>query len=308
MYLLATSTTAFVVQSFLIRRYHYLSVEQTPLYLSSFSNPKRFESPSAKITWASCAMVFLSLGAVRQESLGPTRFPHQVTGFSMSHWFIQSLQVAGAFGVAILMIIHKDIGTRRSSIVPVTTWLTLSATTDCSIAVALVIQLRRMRSGFKSSEGLVRRIAFTSIQTGAATSILALLSLGAFTCIMMTNDLLNNGTISLETVRFVWLVQFSLRWSTITPTLVSIAFGFCLGCTYTLTMLHNLNKRKELSDNREGDSKSFQGEPGSLGLNMTGNLTESPVTSPKTGDANAQNFHQPRLETSSTLAVPIVWI
>jgi hypothetical protein len=181
--------------------------------------------------------------------------------------------------VAILMIIHKDIGTRRSSIVPVTTWLTLSATTDCSIAVALVIQLRRMRSGFKSSEGLVRRIAFTSIQTGAATSILALLSLGAFTCIMMTNDLLNN---------------------------VSIAFGFCLGCTYTLTMLHNLNKRKELSDNREGDSKSFQGEPGSLGLNMTGNLTESPVTSPKTGDANAQNFHQPRLETSSTLAVPIV--
>jgi hypothetical protein len=98
-----------------------------------------------------------------------------------------------------------------------------------------------MKSEFKSSESLIRRITVTTIQTGAATSILVITALGAFAPVI-------NSTSN-----------------------VSTSLCFPLGCVYSLTMLYNLNERSNLSGSNQDahDASVFQPEPGSLGLNLT---------------------------------------
>lgn len=63
--------------------------------------------------------------------------------------------MGGAFGCAIIVIIHNDYQSRGAIVVPAIIWLSLSAGADCAIAGTLVVQLQRMKSGFKSSEGYV---------------------------------------------------------------------------------------------------------------------------------------------------------
>jgi hypothetical protein len=210
---MATSMTGFVVQSFLIRRYHYLS--RRPL-----------------ITWS---LVFLSFGAI-----------------------------GGAFSSAIIIILHNDYGSRHIIFIPVTIWLVLSAATDCAIAAALVIQLHQMKSGFKASQSLIRKITVTTIQTGAATSVVALTALATFVPAVNSN--------------------------------VPTCFGFCLGCIYSLTMLHNLNERNNLAGTNPHDVSTFHGESGSLGLNLAAlckslHLTSFTSTPPRSwGAASFQPF------------------
>jgi hypothetical protein len=149
----------------------------------------------------------------------------------------------GAFGGAFstgMMTIFAAFVPRGGFAAPVTIWFTLSAATDCFIAFALVFQLHRMKSGFKSSESLVRRLTFTAIQTGMAPSVFAILTLAFYLHRTLNGHL-------------------------------ATIFSFSLSCMYTLTMLHNLNRRKWLSGLSTTDGiSSFRGEPGSLGLNLTG--------------------------------------
>jgi hypothetical protein len=155
--------------------------------------------------------------------------------------------IGGAFGCAILTILHKDFESRKTVTVPAIVWLSLSAGTDCVIAATLIIQLQRMKSGFKKSEGTIRKITVTAIQTGSVTSVVALAALGAFLWIMETN--------------------------------ICSALLYCLGCSYTLTMLYNLNQRRSLSgstSDSESSYRTYSGEPGSLGLNLTGILATDP--------------------------------
>jgi hypothetical protein len=107
--------------------------------------------------------------------------------------------------------------------------------------MALVYQLQRMKSGFKSSEGLVKRISYVAISSGLVTSSLAILTLLFYWGYMTTN--------------------------------IPAFFGFFMASTNHLTMLYNLNKRNSLagSDPTSFGSPSavFRGESGSLGLNLT---------------------------------------
>ncbi|KAH7912480.1 hypothetical protein BJ138DRAFT_1134694 [Hygrophoropsis aurantiaca] len=62
----------------------------------------------------------------------------------------------------------------------VTLWLGFSALSDVIIAALLVWHLQRRKTGFKATDTIVNQIIRLTIQTGAATSVIALLDLIIF--------------------------------------------------------------------------------------------------------------------------------
>ncbi|TFK97837.1 hypothetical protein BDV98DRAFT_573879 [Pterulicium gracile] len=90
--------------------------------------------------------------------------------------------------------------------------------TDWFIALSLIYKLRQLEPRSKSSSGTVRRITCMTIQTGAVTSLLVLVSL-----------------ILYITSRDTWLAK---------------ALSYCVGTTYSLSMLDTLNRRHELAGTR----------------------------------------------------------
>ncbi|KAH9855621.1 hypothetical protein C2E23DRAFT_882996 [Lenzites betulinus] len=100
---------------------------------------------------------------------------------------------------------------RDHNIKTVTIWLVASAAADICIAAALVWTLRGIKSSFSGTKSLVRRLTFSAIQTGCATSLLAV----------------------------ICLIFYRIN----TESNITVGFGFCLGRAYTLTMLFNLNTR-----------------------------------------------------------------
>ena len=175
--------------------------------------------------------------------------------------------VGGAYAAAIMIILNRTYASRGRIVVPVTVWLSFSAGTDWSIALSLICKLRQMRSGFKSSAGTVQRIIYMTIQTGTATSVLALVALSLYLTSKTTN--------------------------------LATTFGFCIGTTYSLTMLHNLNKRHDLAGKIPG-TPSCPEETGSLGVGFSA-LIPSFVNRPrsksntKTSKPAVQRAHHPAL-------------
>ncbi|KAI0819477.1 hypothetical protein BC628DRAFT_1026750 [Trametes gibbosa] len=100
---------------------------------------------------------------------------------------------------------------RDHNIKTVTIWLVASAAADICIAGSLVWTLRNIKSSFSGTQSLVRRLTFSAIQTGSATSVLAV----------------------------ICLIFYRIN----TESNITVGFGFCLGRAYTLTMLFNLNTR-----------------------------------------------------------------
>ncbi|KAJ7920909.1 hypothetical protein B0H13DRAFT_1986007 [Mycena leptocephala] len=84
-------------------------------------------------------------------------------------------------------------------------WLIAEAVTDISIALALLLELRKVKSSFKETRSLLNRLVAQTIQTGAAGATIAL-------AILITN--------------------------------VPTGIAYCLGRVYCLTMLVTLNVRK----------------------------------------------------------------
>ncbi|KAF8910345.1 hypothetical protein CPB85DRAFT_685211 [Mucidula mucida] len=120
----------------------------------------------------------------------------------------------GAIATAITIVKYPLYHERSTVRIPVTVWLGASAAADIFIAVSLIYQLHTMKSTFKNSQSLIRRLSVGAIQTGAPGSIVATIAL----CVYLS-DMDNN---------------------------VSVGLAFCLGRIYALTMLMNLNKRHEL--------------------------------------------------------------
>jgi hypothetical protein len=185
---------------------------------------------------------------------------HRLARQQIITWVLSGLSLAAlgaATTVSIKISTRDEYDSRNSVFIPVTLWFSLAVATDLSIAMALVYQLQRMKSGFKSSEGLVKRISYVAISSGLVTSSLAILTLLFYWGYMTTN--------------------------------IPAFFGFFMASTNHLTMLYNLNKRNSLagSDPTSFGSPSavFRGESGSLGLNLT-NVLQSPrdtsqVTAPE---------------------------
>lgn len=153
----------------------------------------------------------------------------------------------GACTVAIMISLHSAYESRRLLVVPVMLYLCLTAVTDWSIALSLIHKLRQMRSGFKTSAGTLKRLTYMAIQTGMATSVLALVGFSLYLAAGNTTDL---GT----------------------------AFSFCIGTTYSLSMLHNLNRRQVLAG-RTAATPSCSEETGSLGVGISA-LLPSPTNHP----------------------------
>ncbi|KAF9029063.1 hypothetical protein BDZ89DRAFT_1014737 [Hymenopellis radicata] len=145
-----------------------------------------------------------------------TRFYH----LSRNHYvapflgLISLTAFGGAVATAVVVVKYPLYHERYSVRTPVTVWLVASAAADILIASSLIYQLHTMKSTFKHSQSLLRRLSLGAVQTGAPGSIVATIAL----CVYLS-DMDNN---------------------------VSVGLAFCLGRIYALTMLMNLNKRHVL--------------------------------------------------------------
>ncbi|KAJ6522980.1 hypothetical protein DFH09DRAFT_1191094 [Mycena vulgaris] len=125
-------------------------------------------------------------------------------------------------------------------------WLVAEAVTDIAIALALLLQFRKVKSPFKETRSLVNRLAAQSIQTGAAGATVAFASVAAWvteksgicqthTTVFfrfLANNQSNGGFLGLP---------LSIPGSHIQ---VPTGIAYCLGRIYCITMLVVLNRRK----------------------------------------------------------------
>ncbi|KAJ6545599.1 hypothetical protein B0H19DRAFT_1267006 [Mycena capillaripes] len=139
------------------------------------------------------------------------------TFITLTLFFFITVATGGAFATGATLVIFSQFTDRRKAIIPGTTWLVTGAVTDISIALALVLELRKVDSSFKETRSLVNRLVAQTIQTGTAGATIALATLVAF----LTN----------------------------TETNVSTGIAYCIGHVYCITMLANLNNRKSLVSN-----------------------------------------------------------
>jgi len=150
-----------------------------------------------------------------------------VQGFLIFRWWslTKNLLISGllvfmmtvAFGgsmaslVILLRLSQYQRGEHRA-IISATIWLGAGAATDIAVALSLMWQLSKVKTSFKSTRSLLRRLSSSAFQTGLAPSLMA-----AFTLITFITDTDSN---------------------------VCAAFGQCLGRVYACTMLFNLNRRR----------------------------------------------------------------
>ncbi|KAF5378980.1 hypothetical protein D9757_009129 [Collybiopsis confluens] len=113
---------------------------------------------------------------------------------------------------AAIFIIWPDYSERHRAKATVITWLTSSAATDVFISLALVWQLFSIKTSFSQTEGTIKRLIRQTVQTGSASSIIAICTLIAF---------LKGNSSNVEAL-----------------------LAYLLEKIYVLTLLTNLNMRK----------------------------------------------------------------
>ncbi|KAG7087069.1 hypothetical protein E1B28_013050 [Marasmius oreades] len=121
---------------------------------------------------------------------------------------------AGAIVTAVVIIKHPTYAERAEANISVTVWLIASAGSDILIAAILIYTLQRMKTSFRKTQTLIKRLTILAIQTGSPGSVVATIGL-----IVYLNDNENN---------------------------ISVGIAFSLGRIYALTMLHNLNSRGQI--------------------------------------------------------------
>ncbi|KAJ7908510.1 hypothetical protein B0H13DRAFT_2331379 [Mycena leptocephala] len=126
-------------------------------------------------------------------------------------FFFIAVAAGGAFASGAILAIFPQYKDRRKAVIPGIIWLVTEAVTDVSIALALLLQLRKVKSSFKETRSLLNRLATQTIQTGTAGATIALVVLVAF----LANEESN----------------------------VPTGIGYCVSRVYCITMLANLNSR-----------------------------------------------------------------
>eukprot|EP00914_Ancora_sagittata_P022183 GHVO01044102.1.p1 GENE.GHVO01044102.1~~GHVO01044102.1.p1 ORF type:complete len:220 (-),score=21.91 GHVO01044102.1:141-800(-) len=111
-----------------------------------------------------------------------------------------------------IFTIYPQYADRVRGRIPVIIWMTTTAVADLGISFALIWQLYTMKSSFSSTESVIKRLIRQTIQTGSASSAVAICVLVSF--------LVNNAS-NIETM-----------------------FAFVLGRVYVLTLFSNVNMRK----------------------------------------------------------------
>ncbi|KAJ7029194.1 hypothetical protein C8F04DRAFT_1265260 [Mycena alexandri] len=157
-------------------------------------------------------------------------------------FFFITVAAGGAFASGVTLAIFTQYEDRGKVEIPGIIWLVTEAVTDVSIASALLLQFRKVRTSFKESRSLLNRLVAQTIQTGGAGATIALVALVAF----LTNEENNIPT----------------------------AFGYCVGHVYCITMLANLNNRKT-GKTWSGNGTSSGTHPETRGAHGRVNLEQS---------------------------------
>ncbi|KAJ7834589.1 hypothetical protein B0H14DRAFT_2798286 [Mycena olivaceomarginata] len=157
-------------------------------------------------------------------------------------FFFIAVAAGGAFASGVTLAIFTQYKDRSKVEIPGIIWLVTEAVTDVSIASALLLQFRKVKTSFKESRSLLNRLVAQTIQTGAAGATIASVALVAF----LTNEENNIPT----------------------------AFGYCLGHVYCITMLTNLNSRKT-GKTWSGNATSSGTHPETRGAHGRVNLEQS---------------------------------
>ncbi|KAJ7601562.1 hypothetical protein B0H17DRAFT_998455 [Mycena rosella] len=139
-------------------------------------------------------------------------------------------------GTRILMV--TDYAHRNLVVHAAILWLVSSAATDISIAAALVLQLHSVKSAFRETRSLIRRLIFHTIRTGSLTTSVAI-------CVLVTFLIDTNANIC-------------------------TGLAFTLGRLYTLTILFNLNNRRILKDGVESGSARNNNTPTGADISLHG--------------------------------------
>ncbi|KAJ7253868.1 hypothetical protein C8J57DRAFT_1658912 [Mycena rebaudengoi] len=143
--------------------------------------------------------------------------------------FLGLLIIAGCGGTlacGIVVALYPAFTDRAKVKIPGMTWVVTQAAADLLIAAALLWEFKKAKTGFMETRSWLNRLAARTIQTGTVSATIAAIALMAY--------LLNKES---NTHRY---------------RSVTVAIGFCIGHTYVLTMLSNLNFRRSKSLSRKG--------------------------------------------------------
>ncbi|KAJ7347604.1 hypothetical protein DFH08DRAFT_960905 [Mycena albidolilacea] len=192
-----------------------------------------FDSVSMIANYASVYLYTITHWASAQSFLA-TRYwlltKNKFTTFIL--FFFITVAAGGALASGATVAISPQYKDRRKVIIPATTWLLIEAVTDISIALALVLELRKMKSPIKKNRSLVNKLVSQTIQTGTAGATIALAVLIAYLANKESN--------------------------------VTTAIAYCIGRVYCITMLANLNNRK-IGKTWSGTLKSSRMSPETRG-------------------------------------------
>ncbi|KAJ7342781.1 hypothetical protein DFH08DRAFT_962822 [Mycena albidolilacea] len=118
----------------------------------------------------------------------------------------------GSFTCGLMVAVFPAFKDRDKLKIPATLWLITEAAADIGIAVALLWEFLKTRSTSTETRNVVKRLIAVTLQTGTATAAIAVAALIGY----LLNEESNIG----------------------------VGFAWCLGRTYVLSMLSNLNVRK----------------------------------------------------------------
>ncbi|KAF7341398.1 hypothetical protein MVEN_01876600 [Mycena venus] len=118
----------------------------------------------------------------------------------------------GSFTCGIMVVLFPSYKDRFKLEIPVILWLVTEAVADLGIAAALLWEFLRTRSTSNETRNVLNGLVTVTLQTGTATAVVALAAVIGFLLNQESN--------------------------------ICVGFTLCLGKTYMLSMLSNLNIRK----------------------------------------------------------------
>ncbi|KAJ7052907.1 hypothetical protein C8F01DRAFT_1375693 [Mycena amicta] len=138
--------------------------------------------------------------------------------------------VGASFTTGVILCRFPAYVDRAKLTIPATAWLVAESVADVLIAVALLWELRKVRSTFEETKSMINRLATQTIQTGAASATIAVTALIAYLANKESN--------------------------------VPLGIAYSLGRIYVLTMLSNLNVRAGLNGGTSGSRGTSSGAGG----------------------------------------------
>ncbi|KAJ7646176.1 hypothetical protein B0H17DRAFT_1338932 [Mycena rosella] len=209
--------------------------------LAYLQNQYWFDPLYAFATGAVTALV-QSFLTTRYWALTRNRF------ITLALFFFITVALGGGFATGVMLAIFPEYASRRKALIPATTWFIAEAVADISIALALLLEFRKVKSSFKGIRSLLNRLVAQTIQTGTAGASVALAVLVAY----LANPESNGGFLGLP---------LSIPGSHIP---IPAGIAYCLGRVYCITLLANLNSRNP-GKTRSGGGTSSGAIPGIRG-------------------------------------------